>query len=119
RSAIEAARLFQAGERENERLLALQRASATVAARSTTRDVIDDILRIASEMLDQASASLYLWDKSVGDLRLAQNADPAGRNVSAVLSRGEGMSGDLLAQLEPLVVNDYAHWRGASRTGLE
>jgi signal transduction histidine kinase len=119
RAAMESARLFQARERENERLLALQRASATVAARSTTREVIDDVLRIASELLSQASASLYLWDKKFGVLRLAQNADPAGRAVSDVLGKGEGMSGDLLARLDPLVVNDYPSWNGASQVGIE
>ena len=119
RSAMESARLFQAREKENERLLALQRASATVATRSTTREVIDEVLRIASELLGEASASLYLWDRKFSVLRLAQNADPAGREVSVVLSRGEGMSGDLLAKLEPLVVNDYETWSGATQTGIE
>jgi len=119
RVAMESARLFQARKRENERLLALQRASAVVAARSTTRDVIDEILRTASALLGQASASIYLWDADSDVLRLAQNADPAGRSVSAVLGRGEGMSGDLLARLEPVVVNDYAAWSGATTTGVE
>jgi len=119
RGAMEAARLLQSRQRENERLLALQRASAVVAARSTTREVIDEVLRTASSLLGQASASIYLWDAQADVLRLAQNADPAGRPVSAVLSRGEGMSGDLLAKLEPVVVNDYATWSGATSTGVE
>ena len=119
RSAMESARLFQSREKENERLLALQRASTTVATRSTTREVIDEVLRIASELLSEASASLYLWDRKFSVLRLAQNADKAGREVSVVLARGEGMSGDLLAKLEPLVVNDYASWSGATQTGME
>jgi signal transduction histidine kinase len=119
RSAMESARLFQARERENERLLALQRASATVATRSTTREVIDDVLRIASQLLSEASASLYLWDRKFEVLRLAQNADRAGREVSSVLGKGEGMSGELLARLDPLVVNDYPSWSGASQIGIE
>jgi signal transduction histidine kinase len=119
RVSMESARLFQARAHENERLLALQRASAIVAARSTTREVIDEVMLTAASLLGQASASLYLWDEAVGALRLAQNADPDGRTVSPVLSRGEGMSGDLLAKLEPIIVNDYASWSGASATGLE
>ena len=119
RSAMESARLFQSREKENERLLALQRASSTVATRSTTREVIDDVLRIAADLLGEASASLYLWDRKFNVLRLTQNADPAGREVSVVLSHSEGMSGDLLAKLEPLVVNDYARWNGATQTGME
>ncbi len=119
RGAMEAARLLQSRQHENERLLALQRASAVVAARSTTREVIDEILRTASSLLGQASASLYLWDEETHALRLAQNADPAGRSVSAILNSAEGGSGDLLARLEPIVVNDYLHWSGATLTGIE
>ncbi len=119
RVAMEAARLFQARQHENERLLALQKASSTIATRSTTREVIDVVLRVAADLLGEASASLYLWDADTEVLRLAQNADPAGRHVSAVLSRGEGMSGALLASLEPVVVNDYDAWPSASSTGVE
>ncbi|HEU5288239.1 MAG TPA: ATP-binding protein [Candidatus Limnocylindria bacterium] len=118
RAAIEAARLFQSRQRENERLLALQRASTVLAARATTRDVIDEVLRTASSLLGQASASLYLWDESTGALRLAQNADPAARAVSAVLEPGHG-AGDLLRRLEPVVVNEYAQWTGATKLGIE
>lgn len=119
RGAIEAARLFQSRERENERLLALQRASAIVAARSTTREVIDEVLKSASALLGQASACLYLWDDATGALRLAQNSDPEGRPVSPVLKRGEGMAGEKLASLEPVIVNDYAAWSGATQIGIE
>src|SRR5438067_621233 len=119
RVAMEAARISQARERENERLRALQQASAVIATRSTTREVIDEVLKTAAGLLGQASASLYQWDAEAEILRLTQNADPAGRSVSGVLSRMTGMSGDLLARLEPVVVNDYAAWVGATSTGVE
>ena len=119
RGAIETARMAQSRQRENERLLALQRASTVIATRSTTREVIDEVLRAASHLLAQASASLYLWDENAQTLRLAQNADPEGRKVSATLPRGEGSSGGLLERLEPVVVNDYPGWAGATATGLE
>ncbi|MDQ2951719.1 MAG: ATP-binding protein [Chloroflexota bacterium] len=119
RGAMESARLFQAREKENERLLALQRASTIVAASSTTREVIDEVLRTASSLLGEASASLYLWDPAAEALRLAQNADPAGRPVSILLSREPGGSGEMLARLEPVIVNDYPAWLGATPTGTE
>jgi len=119
RAAIEAARLLQSRQRENERLLALQRASAVVAARSTTRDVIDEVLRTASALFGEASASLYLWDEQEKGLRLAQNADRSGRSVGLFLARGDGKLGDELTKLEPVVVNDYAAWSGASPGGLQ
>jgi signal transduction histidine kinase len=119
RGAIEAARLFQGRQHENERLLALQRASAIVAARSTTREVIDEVLHTAAALLSQASAALYLWDQASGSLRLAQNADPAARAVSAALDTAQGMPGHTLSSLEPVIVNDYPSWRGATATGIE
>ncbi|HYK97053.1 MAG TPA: GAF domain-containing protein [Candidatus Acidoferrales bacterium] len=118
RGAIEAARLLQSRQRENERLLALQRASTVIATRSTTREVIDEVLRASSQLLAQASASLYLWDANAQVLRLAQNTDPEGRDVSATLPRDEGASGALLERLEPVVVSDYPAWSGATATGL-
>ena len=119
RGAMEAARLFQGRQRENERLLALQRASAIVATRSTTREVIDEVLKAASALLGQASACLYLWDEATDALRLAQNADPQGRPVSPILRRGEGLSGEMLVNLEPVIVNDYGAWSGATQTGID
>ena len=119
RVAMERARLFQARARENERLLALQRASAVIATRSTTREVIDEVLKAAAALLGQARASLYLWDADAEILRLSQNADPDERPVSPVLSRMSGMSGDLLMRLEPVIINDYASWSGATSTGVE
>lgn len=119
RGAMESARLLEAREKENERLRALQRASTIVAASSTTREVIDEVLRTASSLLGQASASIYLWDATADGLRLTQNADPAGRPVTEILGRGDSMSGALLARLEPVVVNDYAAWVGATPTGID
>jgi signal transduction histidine kinase len=119
RGAMEAARLLQSRQRENERLLALQRASAVVVARTTTRDVIDEVLRTASSLLGEAAASLYLLDEATGELQLAQNADPHGRAVSERLLSERGSSVEVLLKLEPVVVNDYQSWEGASNTGRE
>jgi signal transduction histidine kinase len=80
--------------------------------------VIDEVLGTASGLLGGASASLYLWDESARELRLVQNADPGGHTASAVLSAEEGMSGDILTRLEPVIVNDYATWTGASANGI-
>ncbi len=118
RVAMEAARLFEARQRENERLVALQRASAVLATRSTAREVIDEILHTAADLLGDGSAALYRWDEGGASLRLAQQVDPAGHPVSAVLPTGDGMSGDLLRKLEPVIVNDYPSWPGASENGL-
>ena len=104
RTAMEAARLVQSRQRENERLLALQRASTVIATRSTTREVIDEVLRAAGSILG-ASPSLYLWDDEVDAFRLAQSADTEGRTVMPLVKRGD--FGEQLTKLEPTIINNF------------
>jgi signal transduction histidine kinase len=123
RVAMETARLFQAREGENARLLALQRAAATLSARTDPHEVFDMILRSAVQLFGQGSASLYTWDEEAGLLRLAENFDPEGRVPDdPVLRAGEGVVGRVFASREPLIIKDYQTWEGSTvvgqRTGL-
>jgi len=121
RVAMETARLFQARQRENERLLALQRAGATLAAHTDPHEVFDMILRSAVQLFGgQGSASLYTWDEESSVLRLAENFDTAGRmQDDAVLQPGEGVVGRVFVTREPLVVADYQTWEGRTSIGQE
>jgi signal transduction histidine kinase len=120
RVAMETARLFQGRQRENERLLALQRAGATLAARTDPHEVFDMILRSAVQLFGKGSASLYTWDEEAGVLRLAENFDPAGRMPDdAVLRPGEGVIGRVFETREPLVVTDYQTWEGRTSVGQQ
>jgi signal transduction histidine kinase len=120
RVAMETARLFQGRQRENERLIALQRAGATLAARTDPHEVFDMILRSAVQLFGHGSASLYTWDEEAGVLRLAENFDPAGRVPDdPVLQPGEGVVGRVFVTREPLVVEDYQTWEGRTAVGLE
>jgi GAF domain-containing protein len=121
RVAMETARLFQARQRENERLLALQRAGATLAAHTDPHDVFDMILRSAVQLFGgRGSASLYTWDEGAGVLRLAENFDTAGRMPDdAVLQPGEGVVGRVFVTREPLVIKDYQTWEGRTSVGQE
>ena len=118
RVAMETARLFQARQRENERLLALQRAGATLAARTDPHEVFDMILRSAVQLLGQGSASLYTWDEGAGMLRLAENVNVAGNAPgNRALRPGEGVVGRVFVTREPLIVNDYQNWEGRTEVG--
>jgi signal transduction histidine kinase len=120
RVAMETARLFQSREGENARLLALQRAAATLSARTDPHEVFDMILRSAVQLFGQGSASLYTWDEESGVLRLAENFDPRGRvSDDAVLRPGEGVVGRVFASGEPLIVEDYQTWEGRTSVGQQ
>jgi signal transduction histidine kinase len=120
RVAIETARLFQARKGENERLIALHRAAATLAARTDPHEVFDMILRSAVQLLGEGSASLYTWDDEAGLLRLAENFDAGGRTADdAVLRPGEGVVGRVFVSREPLIIEDYQTWEGSTLVGQQ
>ena len=121
RVAMETARLFQARQRENRRLLALQRAGATLAAHTDPHDVFDMILRSAVQLFGgRGNASLYTWDEAAGVLRLAENFDTAGRMPDdAVLQPGEGVVGRVFVTRAPLVITDYQTWEGRTSVGQQ
>jgi signal transduction histidine kinase len=120
RIAMETARLFQSREGENARLLALQRAAATLSARTDPHEVFDMILRSAVQLFGHGSASLYTWDEEAGLLRLAENFDPEGRVPDdATLRSGEGVVGHVFASRELLIIKDYQTWEGRTAVGQE
>ncbi|OLD53094.1 MAG: hypothetical protein AUI58_00690 [Chloroflexi bacterium 13_1_40CM_2_70_6] len=114
RVAIEAARLYQARQRESERLLALHRASAVLAAQTQPRVIIDEILKNAVELLGSGSASLYRWDPEAGVLRRELNWRVRDEQVSVTLRPGESTAGVAFERMEPVVVNDYPAWEHAT-----
>ncbi|HEV8230631.1 MAG TPA: GAF domain-containing protein [Candidatus Limnocylindria bacterium] len=117
RVAMETARLFQSRERENERLIALHRASTALAAQTSTREVLDEILQNAARLIGRGSASLYSWDEETQTLVLVQNFDPGQHEVTRLLRSGEGLAGTAYATQQPLIVSDYQQWPGSTVTG--
>ncbi len=112
RTALEAARLMQARQRESQRMFALHRASTLVAAETDPSEVLREILEAAASLIGRGSASLYRWDAKASLLRHAEGIRPE-RGVPLVLRAGEGISGQAFATQKPVIVNDYANWEQA------
>ena len=117
RTALEAAHLLLARQRESERMLALHRASTLVAAETDPTEVLREILEAAAALLGRGSASIYRWDAKAGVLRHAEGVRPDG--VAVVLRAGEGISGQAFLTQKPVIVNDYANWEHAVATTRE
>ena len=117
RTALETARLMAARQRENERMLALHRASALLAATTDPGDVLGEILDAAAALLGRGIAALYRWDESAGVLRLAEDANAA-TEVTRIIRPGEGVGGQAFLTQRAVIVNDYATWPHATQTNL-
>lgn len=112
RTALEAAHLLVARQRESERMLALHRASALIAAETDPIAVLGEILAAAAALLGRGAATLYRWDPVAGVLRHAEGIVPE-RGVPLVLRPGEGVSGQAFLSQKPVIVNDYVKWEHA------
>ncbi len=66
----------------------------------------------AIELLGAAAGWLYLYRPEQDVLASVVTIDPSGRIPSAVLRRGEGLTGKVLETGQPLIVDDYEHWPG-------
>ena len=118
RTALEAAHLLLARQRENERMLALHRASSLIAAETDPSDVLREILEAAAALLARGNASLYRWDEHAGLLRHAESAR-ADKSSPLVLRAGEGVSGQAFLTQKPVIVNDYSRWEHAVPSNRE
>jgi signal transduction histidine kinase len=118
RTALEAAQLLVARQRENERMMALHRASALIAAETDPREVVREILEAAAALLGRGAASLYRWDEHANVLRLAETARAELAAIAApqLLREGEGVSGQAFLTQRPVIVNDYVRWAHAVKS---
>ena len=112
RTALEAAHLLVARQRESERMLALHRASTLVAAETDPSEMLREILEAAAALIGRGTASVYRWDPKAAVLRHAEGIRPE-RGVPIVLRAGEGISGEAFQTQKPVIVNDYANWEHA------
>ncbi|HEV2012115.1 MAG TPA: GAF domain-containing protein [Candidatus Limnocylindria bacterium] len=118
RTALEAAYLLVARQRENQRMLALHRASTIIAAETDPSEVLREILEAAAALLARGTASLYRWDEQAGLLRHAESTR-ADKNSPLVLRAGEGVSGQAFLTQTAVIVNDYSRWEHAVPSNRE
>lgn len=108
RVAMELTRLLDARRRENDRMLALHRVSAVLAAQTDPSGILDEILRSAVRLLDAGAASLFIWVPEAGVLRNVRDHQVPPGGASRTLRPGQGIAGKAFTTVRPHLVNDYA-----------
>lgn len=114
RVAMEAARLFQARQRENERMLALHHASAMLAGQTDPRLILEEILKNAVRLLGHGGASLFIYVPEAKILRNIRDYQVRDSATQKMLRPGEGIAGTAFDRIAPVIVNDYQTWEGAT-----
>ena len=112
--AISNARAYENIRRTSEQLSQLYETSLEITQQMEIRKLMERIIERAAQIVQAKSGQYYLYDQERKELvptvpyRLPQQLS----NIR--LKPGEGMSGKVLEQRKPLVIDDYDTWEGRS-----
>jgi len=108
--SLENSRLLQKERRRTDQLEALRQTGLELTSQLDLDSLLHSIAARAVALLEGAGGGLYLYraDQDVLEWRVAIGPKPI--PIGTTFERGEGVSGKILEQDQPLIVNDYPHW---------
>jgi PAS domain S-box-containing protein len=115
RDITERKRAEDAMRQQAETLEALHETALDLAAQRSLPDLLRAIVVRAAALLKVNGGGLYLYRPDSDDLELVLAYNLKQDFAGAVLRRGEGLSGKVLASRGPLAVADYSQWAGQAR----
>jgi PAS domain S-box-containing protein len=98
--------------RQAETLAALHETALDLAAQRSLPDLLRAIVVRAMALLKAGGGGFYLYREASDDLELVLSVNQEPDFTGAVLRRGEGLSGKILASRRPLAIADYSQWGG-------
>jgi PAS domain S-box-containing protein len=108
----------RAAERESERLLALHRASTALGSASADQgQVVAEILRNATDLLDADGALLYQWDSTIERLRCVRSWHMLDGLPVPDIAVGSGIIGQTFQLSQAVLVDNYPAWEYAGPSG--
>ncbi|HEY4690116.1 MAG TPA: GAF domain-containing protein [Anaerolineae bacterium] len=108
--AIERGRLFDAAQRRSDDLAILNDITRVVTSSLELDNVLARAMRGIRELLRVEAGSLILADEDSGELRFRQTLNREQEMiVDTTLRPGEGLVGQAVTTLEPLLVNDVSN----------
>jgi len=112
-SAVHNARLFEETRRRAGEFEALYQTAAEVSSETDLKVLLNTIIKRAQTLSGASGSGLYLFDSERSDLELVAINDPDIR-LGTRLALGEGLSGRVAQNKQPVVVNDYKTWDNSS-----
>jgi PAS domain S-box-containing protein len=103
---LESARLYQATVSRAEQLTTINRASYEIGLSLDAEEIYAAIHRAASQLMPAESFVISLVDEEHGDIEGVYLLDPNGRVPNQRVKLGQGISGRVIANGEPLLISD-------------
>ncbi|MEJ2748137.1 MAG: GAF domain-containing sensor histidine kinase [Anaerolineae bacterium] len=98
--------------RRNEQLEALRRVGLALSAELDLNVLLNAIVTQAIKLLNGVSGGLYLYRPERNVLEWTVAIGPGLAPVGSILHYGEGLSGQVWANGEPIIISDYQDWPG-------
>jgi PAS domain S-box-containing protein len=100
-------------ERHNHALQALHQVSLNIGSELKMPILLHSIMEQAVALLDaDRGGGIYMYEADENVLRLVEGTGINADRVGFVLQLNEGMAGQVFRSGNPLIVNDYTHWKG-------
>lgn len=108
--AIENARLFEETQQRFQAMTALHETSLDIVSQLDSQEVLEAILRRATDLLDAQGGTLGIYDPETRLVRMIAIFNLPAKYQGATLPLGQGVAGVVVETGEPLIVNDYFEW---------
>jgi signal transduction histidine kinase len=107
----------EALRQQNEYLAALHETTLGLMSRLDLKDLLETLVRRASQLLGTSNGFIYLVAPDGADLERQVGVGVFDQDRSPRVKPGEGLSGKVWQTGQPLVVDDYDTWPGRSPSG--
>jgi len=108
--AIERTRLYEDIQRSNRILTALQKATLPLISQTELSEVLQEILKQATELFDSTSGCVYLATPDDTELVLVLAIGEEQKYRGVQLNRGVGLAGKVWQDGIPMNIPDYPVW---------
>lgn len=112
--AIQNARLFETERRNVQELKALREITNELTSVLDLDTLLHSILEQAVELLDVTCGELALYDEEQGNLFVLVSYNMSRNYTGIRLALGEDVLGQAALTRQPLIIDDYQAWEGAS-----
>lgn len=109
-------RLFEETSWRLRTMIALHKTSLDIISTLDREDVLQAITVRAAELLETQGAALWTYDAKEGIAKARALYNHHSKYEGAILEKGDGVIGQVVASGRPMIVNNYSEWDGRSES---
>ena len=113
-AAIQNARMFSQSQRRAMESATLYEVTSELATLKDVPSLMQTIARDVARMLGVPGGVVHLYDPQRSEIEVVASTNPDLFGGAQLLRLGEGMIGQIAQSIEPMIIDDYQTWVGAT-----